>query len=65
MLERVGCTPVSCTKGKVTAACKTNTDCDTRAGAGDGECDACPITAGQSIENEMFVLMPWLVLPPK
>lgn len=65
MLERVGCTPVACTKGKVTEACKTNTDCDTRAGAGDGECDACPITAGQSTENEMFVLMPWLVLPPK
>lgn len=65
MLERVGCTPVACTKGKVTAACSANADCDSMPGAGDGECDACPITAGQSTENEMFVLMPWLVLPPK
>lgn len=30
--------------------------CDSSPGAGDGFCDACPITGGESTQNEMFVL---------
>jgi hypothetical protein len=51
--------------GKVAAACKTDSDCDSAPGAGDGDCDACPITAGPTTENEMFVMTPWYVLRPK
>jgi len=65
MPDRTKCTPVACTAGKVAAACKSDADCDSTPGAGDGDCDACPITAGQTTENEMFVLMPWYVLPPE
>jgi hypothetical protein len=57
------CTPVACTAGKVGAACSTHGDCDSADGAADGDCDACPITTGLTTENEMFVLMPWYVLP--
>jgi hypothetical protein len=32
-------------------------DCDTSPGAGDGLCDACAITGGESTENEMFILI--------
>jgi len=63
MPERTSCTPVACVAGKVAAACRVNSDCDSSAGAGDGECDACPITGGTTTENEMFVLMPWLIQP--
>jgi hypothetical protein len=65
MPDRASCTPVACVAGKVKAACQTDRDCDTTVGANDGDCDACPITAGQTTENEMFVLMPWYVLPPE
>jgi hypothetical protein len=65
MPERTTCTPVACVKGKVTAACTNDSDCDSAPGAGDGDCDACPIKAGSTTENEMFVMMPWYVLPPK
>lgn len=65
MPDRTDCTPVACVAGKIQAACKTHRDCDSAPGANDGDCDACPITAGQTTENEMFVLMPWYVLPPK
>jgi hypothetical protein len=58
------CTPVACTAGKIGASCATHADCDSASGAKDGECDACPITTGLTTENEMFVLMPWYVLPP-
>jgi hypothetical protein len=64
MPERGTCTPVACVAGKVTAACTTDHDCDSAPGESDGDCDACPITAGQTTENEMFVLMNWYVLPP-
>ena len=53
------CKPVACTAGKVGAACNGADDhatCDSSPGAGDGECDACPITGGESTQNEMFVL---------
>ena len=65
MPERTSCVPVACVAGKVTAACKADKDCDSSPGAGDGDCDACPIVAGQTTENEMFLLTPWCVLPPK
>lgn len=64
MPEGTRCTPVACVAGKVTMPCTSNADCDTSAGAGDGSCDACTITGGTTTENEMFVLMPWLILPP-
>jgi hypothetical protein len=31
--------------------------------AGDGECDACAITAGVTTENEMFALAPAYFVP--
>jgi hypothetical protein len=64
MPEGTRCTPVACVAGKVAAPCTTNADCDSSEGAGDGSCDACTITGGTTTENEMFVLMPWLILPP-
>ena len=63
MPERTSCTPVACVAGKVAAACTRDADCDSTPGAGDGSCDACTITGGQTTENEMFVLMPWLIQP--
>ena len=50
------CEPVACVAGKVAEPCSEDTDCDSSPGAGDGWCDACPITGGESTENEMFVL---------
>lgn len=50
------CTPVACVAGKIGASCTTNADCDSSSGSGDGFCDACNITGGESTENEMFVL---------
>lgn len=50
------CKPVACVDGKVGEACETDEDCDSSPGAGDGWCDACAITGGESTENEMFVL---------
>ena len=58
--------PVACAAGRIGAACAGKDDdatCDTTPGAGDGDCDACPITAGITTENEMFVLTPAYVLP--
>jgi hypothetical protein len=53
------CTPVACVnEGKIGAPCNGENDdaaCDTSPGAGDGWCDACPITGGESTENEMFL----------
>jgi hypothetical protein len=54
------CTPVACAAGKIGAACSGVDDdatCDTSPGAGDGDCDACRITGGESTENEMFILL--------
>ncbi|MFM7737008.1 MAG: hypothetical protein ACKPBU_13635 [Alphaproteobacteria bacterium] len=53
------CKPVACTAGRIAAPCDGENDdaaCDSSPGAGDGECDACPITGGESTENEMFNL---------
>jgi hypothetical protein len=65
MPERTSCTAVACVAGKVKAACKVDSDCDSTPGKKDGDCDACPITGGVTTEDEMFVMMPWYVLPAK
>ncbi|MBM4266069.1 MAG: hypothetical protein FJ144_05555 [Deltaproteobacteria bacterium] len=59
--EFVGaCKPVACVnEGMIGEPCNGEDDdaaCDTSPGAGDGFCDACNITFGESTENEMFVL---------
>ena len=54
------CKPVACAAGNVGAPCKGEDDdaaCDSTPGAGDGLCDACRITGGESTENEMFILI--------
>jgi len=54
------CSPVACVSGKIGAACAGSDDgaaCDSTQGAGDGSCDACAITGGESTENEMFILI--------
>jgi cysteine-rich repeat protein len=56
------CKPTACADGLVGAPCTGPDDhaaCDSVAGAGDGLCDACPITAGVSTQDEMFVLTYW------
>jgi hypothetical protein len=66
MPDRTTCKPVACVAGKVEAACNGASDgasCDSSPGAGDGVCDACPITAGVTTENEMFVLIGGYALP--
>jgi hypothetical protein len=59
MPARTTCRPVACVAGKIGEPCNGADDdaaCDSSAGAGDGCCDPCPITAGVTTENEMFVL---------
>ncbi len=54
------CTPVACVSGQIGAACNGVGDdrpCDSAPGANDGLCDACPITGGESTQNEMFILI--------
>lgn len=54
------CVPTACVAGKVGAACSGTDDdasCDSEPGAGDGWCDACPITSGLTSDDEMFVLL--------
>jgi hypothetical protein len=54
------CNPVACAEGKIGAPCGGVGDdatCDSSPGAGDGWCDACRITFGESTENEMFILI--------
>jgi hypothetical protein len=57
-----GCTPVACVAGVVGGPCggsgpEHDRECDSAPGAGDGLCDACRITGGESTENEMFLLI--------
>jgi hypothetical protein len=64
--DRTLCEPVACVAGKLGAPCNGTTDhrtCDSAPGAEDGFCDACPITPGPTTEDEMFVVMPWYILP--
>ena len=54
------CRPTACVAGKIGSACGGSSDdaaCDNSPGAGDGDCDACRITGGESTENEMFILL--------
>ena len=56
---RSTCKPVACAAGRIGDACAGASDhatCDTSPGAGDGLCDACFITAGETSDDEMFVL---------
>ncbi|HKU40730.1 MAG TPA: hypothetical protein VJR89_21365 [Polyangiales bacterium] len=64
MPDRTTCQPVACVAGKVGSPCggaSDNAACDSSAGAGNGWCDACPITGGLTTENEMFFLLPSIV----
>ncbi len=57
---RSTCTPVACAEGGVAAPCNGVDDhaaCDTAPGAGDGLCDACPITAGLTSDDSMFLIL--------
>ncbi|MBY0278469.1 hypothetical protein K2Z84_24325 [Candidatus Binatia bacterium] len=54
------CTPSACASGRIGERCAGEDDdssCDTSPGAGDGSCDACPLTGGESTENEMFLML--------
>jgi len=54
------CSPIACAAGNVGAPCNGSNDnatCDSSPGKGDGLCDACKITGGESTENEMFILI--------
>lgn len=54
------CEPVACTAGRIGEACGGGDDhasCDSAPDAGDGECDACVATGGNSTEDEMFILL--------
>jgi hypothetical protein len=62
------CTPVACVSGRIGAACQGEDDdasCDSSPGAGDGDCDACRITGGESTENEMFNLFGLYYIAPE
>lgn len=64
------CVPVACVNdGMIGEPCEGEDDdaaCDTSPGAGDGFCDACNITGGESTENEMFLILPsYFVVPPE
>lgn len=61
MPDRAGCQPIACAAGRVGDPCSPGDDaaCDSASGVGDGRCDACPITAGVTTENEMFILQGW------
>jgi cysteine-rich repeat protein len=56
-------TPTHCVAGKPKAPCtglgqkQRDASCDSTPGAGDGFCDACPLTGGVTTEDEMFVLL--------
>jgi hypothetical protein len=61
------CRPIACAAGKIGAPCNGSDDdasCDSSPGAGDGACDACRITGGESTENEMFILFGSTYLVP-
>ncbi|MEY4582092.1 MAG: hypothetical protein RL701_6795, partial [Pseudomonadota bacterium] len=66
MPDGTTCTPVACAAGKIGTPCngsKDNLTCDSAPGANDGWCDACPITAGLTSENEMFLISTTTIAP--
>ncbi|HMI88708.1 MAG TPA: hypothetical protein VK550_31735 [Polyangiaceae bacterium] len=68
MPAQTSCSPIACVRGKTAQPCagaSDNASCDSSPGAGDGWCDACAIASGVTSENEMFIVIPNLVLPPK
>lgn len=57
---RSNCKPTHCAEGRIAAPCGGRDDhatCDTSPGAGDGMCDACPISPGVTTDDEMFILI--------
>ena len=56
-------TPSGCTGGRVGEACsgvgaaQRDASCDSTPGAGDGDCDACPVLFGTTTEDEMFIIL--------
>jgi hypothetical protein len=50
------CAPTNCAEGLVGDACRTDSQCDTVPGAGDGFCDACRVGFSITTDDEMFVL---------
>ncbi|MEW6267700.1 MAG: hypothetical protein AB1689_00215 [Thermodesulfobacteriota bacterium] len=68
MPDRTSCKPVACVQGRVGEPCAGIDDdaaCDSSPSAGDGWCDACPVTAGVTTENEMFVLTGYYAVRPR
>ncbi|MDG2305558.1 MAG: hypothetical protein P8R42_13125 [Candidatus Binatia bacterium] len=58
--DRSDCRPVACAEGMIGEPCTGPNDhatCDTSPGAGDGLCDACPITSGLTSDDEMFIII--------
>ncbi len=58
--DRTDCRPVACAEGRIGEPCNGANDhaaCDTSPGTGDGMCDACPITAGLTSDDEMFIIL--------
>jgi len=52
-----GCYDLACIGGPSQAqSCRTNRDCDSRAGVHDGVCDACNVVGGVTTEDEMFIM---------
>jgi hypothetical protein len=55
--------PTGCVAGRVGESCagasetERHASCDSTAGAGDGECDACTVRFGTTTEDEMFILL--------
>ena len=45
-----------CLAGCARSGVDDDATCDSEPGAGDGWCDACAITGGESTENEMFLI---------
>ena len=58
--DRSSCRPTHCAEGAIGEPCNGPNDhaaCDSSPGAGDGLCDACPITAGVTTDDEMYILL--------
>jgi hypothetical protein len=62
---RSECIPTHCAEGQVGLPCDGGEDhatCDSSPGSDDGFCDACPISAGLTSDDEMFVALGTMVL---